>query len=233
MLITVANSCGVPSRSASAVNLACELAGIDQHSCDRWQSTYKVILSDADPLSAILNYYSSGEHLPVSCEFRPLEDSNVDRWIQQVLTVSATVDYYLVMLNTPAPPAVPSALFGASDLVIILCSASDPDLAATAALVGLIRTVRLERKTTGPKCLLVPTCSCGGVNTGDWNEDTLRQFGEQMRPKLVECTAFEDAYRNRRWIGDFAWNSAAHKEIKALAMSVNAQIHDSETSRDR
>jgi len=34
---------------------------------------------------------------------------------------------------------------------------------------------------------------------------------------LHESAEFENAYRERRWIGDYAWNSPAHADITALA----------------
>jgi hypothetical protein len=41
-----------------------------------------------------------------------------------------------------------------------------------------------------------------------------------MAPAIHQSDAFADAFTAGRWIGDFAFNSAAHKDIKALANAV-------------
>ena len=76
---------------------------------------------------------------------------------------------------------------------------------------------RGARADAGPKCLLVPTSSGIEAMNGKGSGLALRNLGEPLGPVLHESAEFESAYRERRWIGDFAWNSPAHADITALA----------------
>jgi cellulose biosynthesis protein BcsQ len=219
MLITVANLTGGQPQSGCAVNLACELAGIEYPSSDRWQSRYSVVLFDADPGSGIVAHYSLGEHLPVSCEHRRLADSDVERWIQRIMQITAQVDY-VVMIDPPHSEAVTKALVGVSDLIVVPCSAAAPDLPAIRGIIALIRAARSTRPDAGPNCLLVPIRSAGAAANGYGIGDALSGLGEPVGPAIDERPEFDNAYRERRWIGDFAWNSPAHEDIKSLALSV-------------
>jgi cellulose biosynthesis protein BcsQ len=219
MLITVANLTGRQTQSSYAVNLACELAGIEYPSADRWQSRNSVVLFDADPGSGVVSHYSSGENLPVSCEHRRLADSNVERWIQRILEITAQVDY-VVMIDPPHSEPITKALVGVSDLMVVPCSATTPNLIAIRAMIALIRAARSARPDGGPKCLMVPIRSgAGGVN-GYGVGDALSGLGEPVGPVIEESAEFDSAYRERRWIGDFAWNSSAHEDIKSLTWIV-------------
>ena len=219
MLITVANLTGEQVQSGCAVNLACELSGIEHPSADRWQSRYSVVLFDADPGSGIVSHYSSGENLPVSCEHRRPADSNMEGWIQRILQITAQVDY-VVMIDPPRSEAITKALIGVSDLMVIPCSAAARDLGAIRAIIALILAARSTRPDAGPKCLLVPIRSGAGSANGHGLGDALSGLGEPVGPVIDERPEFDNAYLERRWIGDFAWNSPAHQNIRSLALSV-------------
>ena len=219
MLITVANLTGGQAQSGCAVNLACELSGIEYPSADRWQSRYSVVLFDADPGSGVVSHYSSGENLPVSCEHRRLADSDVERWIDRIQQITAQVDY-VVMIDPPHSEATTKALIGVSDLIVITCSAGAPDLAAIRAMIALILAARSIRPDAGPKCLVVPISSGAVTANGYGLGGALSGLGEPVGPVIDESAEFDKAYRERRWIGDFAWNSPAHQNIRSLALSV-------------
>jgi cellulose biosynthesis protein BcsQ len=218
MLITVANLTG-GRQSTCAVNLACELAGITHPCADRWQSRYSVVLYDADIRSGVDDDYCSRENLPVSYEKRRPADSNIKRWIERILSISAQVDY-LVMIDPPHSEAITKALVGVSDLIVVPCSAIAAGLAAIRAIMELVRAARRSRPDAGPKCLLVPVRSGAGAVNGNGGGDELSNFGEPLGPVIDERAEFKNAYRERRWIGDFARHSPAHEDIKSLALSV-------------
>jgi cellulose biosynthesis protein BcsQ len=87
-------------------------------------------------------------------------------------------------------------------------------------MVELIRVVRSTRSDGGPKCLLVPTHVNPRTTAGKEIETVLSKLGEPMGPAMHHRAAFVDAFVVGRWIGDFAYNSAAHRDIKALASAV-------------
>jgi chromosome partitioning protein len=218
MRIAVVNVKGGYGKSTCAVNLACELAGLDHRSTDRWQGKHSVVLVDADAEGTATQYGSHG-HLPVSSEHLPITDwSDIEGWIQRVLAIQ--VDFIVV----DAPPNVDiitKAIIGICDLVLVpWYSAGGVDLAAAVPMVELIRVVRSARSDGGPKCLFVPTGVNARAAAGIEMETVLSKLGETVGPVIHQREAFVDAFAAGRWIGDFAYNSAAHRDIKALASSV-------------
>ncbi|MGA3239273.1 MAG: ParA family protein [Bryobacteraceae bacterium] len=218
MLIAVVNLKGGGGRSTCAVNLACELADLDHLCNDRWQGKYRVVLVDADADGAA-SKYSSGGHLPVSSENLPIADwSDMEGWIQRVLAIQ--VDF--VIVDAPLKvDIITKAIVGICDLVVVpWCAADDVDLIAVAPIVELIRVVRSASADGGPKCLLVPTHVNARTTAGKEIETVLGKLGEPIGPAIHQMDAFVDAAIAGRWIGDFAYNSAAHQDIKALASAV-------------
>ena len=216
MIVTVANLPGSRAQSTCAVNLACELAGVGYPPADRWQSRYRVVLVDADPASDLVAGYCAGRHLPVSCEQRHPADSNLAQWVQRVVTTAAEVDY-VVIVTPPHSEALITALAGVTDLVISPCPIAGSDLGAITPITESIRSARTARADSGPKCMVLPTSSGIGTMNGQGSGPALRNLGEPLGPVLHESADFESAYCERRWIGDFAWNSPAHADITALA----------------
>ena len=218
MRMAVVNVTGGGWRSPCAVNLACELAALDHHASDRWQGKRRVVLVDADADGAATRYSSSG-HLPVSSEHLPIMDwSDMEAWIQRILAIQVG----FVVVDTPLKvDIITKAIIGICDLVVVPWSAAAGiDLGAAVPIVELIRVVRSARTDGGPKCLLVPTHVNARTTAGKEAETMLSKLGEAVGPAIRQRTAFVDAFTAGRWIGDFAYNSAAHRDIKALACAV-------------
>jgi chromosome partitioning protein len=217
MLIALVNVKGGSGKSTVGVNLACQLAGLDHLSTDRWRGKHSVVLVDADAKGTAAKYCSGG-HLPVSSERLPIEDGkDIERWIQRILAIE--VDFVVV----DAPPhvdIVTKAIIGISDLVVVPCSADGVGLVAAAPMVELIRLVRSARSDGGPKCLFIPTRVNVRTAGAREIETALRKLGETVGPPIHQRDAFVDAAAAGRWIGDFAFNSAAHRDIKKLASVV-------------
>ena len=216
MLINVANL--QDGQSTCALNLACALADMDYLGADRWKGARRVILFDADPIRGTATGYGSGGHLPVSRDYLPLGDSTIEQWLRRVLAIAAAVDF-LVVESSPHFAGVATAFLSISDLVVVPCSASAADLAATSVMVETIATARLARADGGPKCLLVPTRPNAETTQESDAGDALQAFGELVGPAIYEKAAFETAFAGR-WIGDFAHYSVAHAAITALASRV-------------
>jgi cellulose biosynthesis protein BcsQ len=218
MRIAVVNVTGGGERSPCAVNLACELAAIDHLATDRWQGKRRVVLVDADAEGAATRY-GAGGHLPVSSMRLPIPDwSDMEAWIQRILAIQ--VDF--VVVDAPLKiDIITKAIIGVSDLVVVpWCAAADVDLVAAVPIVELIRVVRSARSDGGPKCLLVPTHVNARTTAGKEIEMVLSKLGEDVGPAIHQRAAFVDALTAGRWIGDFAYNSAAHRDIKAVASAV-------------
>jgi chromosome partitioning protein len=216
MVIAVANLESRCGKSICAVNLACELADIDSLCADRWQGKYSVVLVDGD-INGTATRCCSGGRLPVSSEYLGLEDlKDLQRWVQRIRTIKAD---YVVLDGPSSITAVTLAIVGVSDLVVVPCSVSR-DLMAIPPMMKLIREARSARSDGRPECILVPTCVNVGTTVGRKIDTALRKLGERVGPVIHYRPAFVDALSAGRWIGDFAPDSSAHGDIKALAASV-------------
>jgi chromosome partitioning protein len=220
MLITVANTRGGSGKSTCAMNLACELAGVDIGCTDRWQGKNRVVLVGADAQGTVARLCSGG-HLPVSCDHGPLEDpQGIERWVQRIRAITMEADY--IVVDGPSNVGlVAETIVSISDLVIVPCMISAVDLVTTIApVMDLIKASRSIRSDGGPNCLLVPTRMQTGIAV-DQEMQTLRGlFGEPIGPAIHEWAEFADVFNSGRWIGDVAPNSDAHGDIKRLAAAV-------------
>jgi chromosome partitioning protein len=217
LIIDVANLKDGRPRSTCAMNLACELADLDNLTGDRWQGKRRVVLFDADPNKGTETRYGYRGHLPVSHQSMPLGDSTIDSWVGRLLSIAAEVDY-LVVDSPPEFDAVTKAIIAISDLVIVPCSSAGTDLQAASSMMDLLMKARKTRADGGPKCLLVPTRT-NPPTAGPEPCIGLQKFGEPIGPAIQEKSAYEDAFKGR-WIGDFAHFSPAHLAIAALATAV-------------
>jgi chromosome partitioning protein len=205
-VIAVGNLKGGVGKSTIAVNLACELAS----------KRVKVALVDADAQGTTAHYASFG-FLPLTWEHYPVDDSKVERWIQHVLAVDSD---FLVIDAPPHVGAVTQAIIGISDLAIVPCTPSSADLVATLPTIELVRKVRSARADKGPRCLLIPSRVDRRTIAGREIDQALASFGEPIGPAIHQRTGFIDAFSAGRWIGDYAPDSDAHSDIRALAKRV-------------
>ena len=135
--------------------------------------------------------------------------------------IAAHVDY-VVVDTEPSLPGVMQEVVGIADLVVVPCSAAPAlDLDVTLAMLQMIRAARAARVDGGPKCLLLPTRVNAGTKAGEVVDEVLKVSGEPVGPFIHQSVLFAEAFRAGLWIGDFAPDSAAHGDIKALAECVN------------
>ena len=207
-IITVANLKGGCGKSTIAVNLAGELEA--KHT--------RVVLLDADEQGTAAGWAEAGK-LPFRVDFMPLKVPKA--WISHVLSIDA--DCILV----DCPPHVgeaTSAAVGVSDLVLIPIFSSAADLRATVRALELVQLARAGRKHGAPLCLLIPSRIDRRTMVGREIESALKQFGEPIGPAIHQRSAFIDACTESQWIGDYAPASAAHDDVKALALAVRRRL---------
>ncbi|HWB84017.1 MAG TPA: ParA family protein [Bryobacteraceae bacterium] len=211
LVIAILNLKGGCGKSTIAINLACELAA---HSDP-------VFLLDNDSQGTASHWLSHGR-LTVQGEFMPLEnDQDSERLVR---AVAARNERYVVL---DAPAHVGAAALAAgkiADLVLVPVTASGVDLVATRAVVDLVRKARVLRRSAAPKCLIVPSKIDRRTDAGRRIDEQVREFGETIGPTIHQRTAFVDAFGDGKWIGDYAPESPAHYDIRALAMAVKRSL---------
>jgi chromosome partitioning protein len=211
VVIAVINLKGGCGKSTIAVNLACELAG----------NAEPVLLLDNDSQGTASQWLSQGR-LPVQGEFMPLEnDADGERLMR---AVAARKERYVV-LDAPAHVGAAAQAAGKiADLVLVPVTASGVDLAATQAVVDIIRQARVLRRSGAPKCLIVPSKIDRRTDAGRQIDERVRNFGENIGPAVHQRTAFVDAFGAGQWIGDYAPHSPAHFDITSLAIAVKRSL---------
>jgi cellulose biosynthesis protein BcsQ len=217
MLIVVANPHDGSGKSTCAVNLACELADFNTHLTDRWRGKYSVVLADAD-VEGTATRCCSGGHLPVSGDQGPTEDpKDIGRWIQRMQLVREEADYVVVDGPSNFGPAL-TRIVRICDLVIVPCSVADS--VKLLPMIDLIKEARSARSDGGPKSLFVPMYADVGIVAEKELATALLKFGEPVGPVIHESADFPNAFYKGQWIGKFAPDSAAYRDIKALTTSV-------------
>jgi len=215
MLIVVVNPNDGSGIATCAINLACELADYDTHLTDRWQGKHSVVLVDAD-VEGTATRVCSGGNLPVSSDHGPTEGPNeIEQWIRRMRAVTTEVDYIVVDGPSHFRPAL-KAIIGICDLVIVPCSVADP----VKLLMDLIKEARSARSDGGPKCLFVPMSADVGIVAEKELATALLKSGESVGPVIHQSADFAEAFNTGRWIGSFAPDSLAYRDIEALTTSV-------------
>ena len=130
-----------------------------------------------------------------------------------------------VVLDSPPHLGVAlGGVVGLSDLALIPCGPSGLDLAATAETVGLVREIRAEREDRGPQILLVPNRTDWRTLAGRDLGSALADLGEPVAPEVRARAALSVAFNTGQWIGSFAPNTPAHRDVSALADCVLGQV---------
>jgi chromosome partitioning protein len=202
---------GGSGKTTTAIHLAGELAA----------RGLSVEVVDCDDQGSASHWARPGR-LPVPVRSMPLDSvDQIEAWsiaIKRIRTDCVVLD---------SPPHLGVALggvVGLSDLALIPCGPSGLDLAATAETVGLVREIRAERDGRRPQILLVPNRTDWRTLAGRDLRSTLADLGEPVAPEIRARAALSVAFNTGQWIGSFAPNTPAHKDVSALAECVLGQF---------
>lgn len=203
-VIGVCGRKGGSGKTTTAVHLAAELA-------TRGKS---VVLIDCD-VQGSATYWSEPGNLPMPVHHMPLEtDDTVGEWSALVRSIRADI---VVLDSPPHLNAALGGVIGMSDIAVVPCGPSGLDLVATGETVGLIREIRDQRGNSLPAILLVPNRVDHRTASGKELSAALADLGEPVADEIRYRTAFSDAFNNGTWVGTYAPNSPAHREMTALA----------------
>ena len=222
--VAVVSMKGGVGKTTVSVNLACALA--DENT--------QVALVDADVQATATEWIALG-HLPITGHAIPLESlRGVRRWFESEARIRRTVNQMLTVDADIEVIDLPPHLSGSAvaslavcDLVVIPCGASAADISSTAKTLELVERAR-EVRAGHPPVLIVPTRIDWRTGAGRAIEGALALFGEPVGPAIAQRVAFADSLGIGEWIGQYAPNSPAHREIELLADIVRGVLRQTE-----
>lgn len=209
-IVSVCNFKGGAGKSTIAVNLACAIQSARDVRC---------VLVDADRQGTAVRWAQAGK-LPVKTVSRVLQEAKPEErypgmlWVAHIKSLAENNPIVVIDL----PPGLQysmAAVTTVSDLIVIPVNPSGIDFHSTANFIALIQKSREMRRSVKPACIIVPNRV--DRRTTIANKLSLyEQFGEPIAPPIGARTAFAYAFDNGQWVGDFAPDSPAHKDMKGL-----------------
>jgi len=207
-VISIAQCKGGVGKTTLAVCIAGELK----------QRGRDVILVDSDPHRSSCQWADPG-NLGFPVREIVLDEQPVTRWAKAVQRINA--DY--VVIDTAPNDRALGATITLSDLVIMPCTPSGLDVAATMHTLEIVDAVRL-RSRHAPLLILVPNRVDLRTVEGQQLVDELVAFGEHVSPPIGDRTAFVRAFTAGRSISATAPESMAHQEIRALCSLLERKL---------
>jgi|SRR5579863_6857553 len=208
LIISVIARKGGVGKTTVAANLAFELAS----------GKTEVRLLDTDPQGSLSIWASMGSGF-LSTRVTSVAAGNRESLREAVRLAQLASD--ILIVDTP-PGFTGSALLAAraSDLVLLPCGASPLDLAAARDAVSLCREIQRRHPGGLPVIALVPSRYHRNSGLGRDLAGSLEQLGEATLPGIAHRVALAEAAISGLAAGEFAPNSAAHREFKELAKAV-------------
>ena len=221
-IIGIGNLKGGTGKSTLSVNLACAMA----------ERGHRTVVIDTDPQKST-SLWAQGGLLPVGVAEFPLRDlTAAGEWLEELDILRARYSRVIIDLPAVVSPALASA-FLVSDLIMIPSSISEVDVQATRRTLKHVSNTRRERAANPPKVMIVPSqVRPGWFNDGGVGEQ-LTALREPLSSPIRYDKKFGQAFKARRWIGDFANGCAGHRDIQNLARQVEAVIAQPATNRQQ
>jgi chromosome partitioning protein len=203
-IIACGNLKGGVGKTTIAVNLACAPA----------TRGHDVTLLDLDPHGGAAPWAAAGR-LPARVEAAaPLDTHGSGRWPARAGELAGGGRLVVLDLAPFHTPTLAAALMIA-DAILVPVTTSALGLAATRQTLRMIDLARTSRRRGAPLALLVPN----RVDAEDLEEagGALSELLERRGPALCERHDHIEACASGNWIGGYAPNSPATRDILALA----------------
>ena len=206
-IIAVVGRKGGVGKSTIAGNLAGEFASMGR----------SVAVLDADPQHSLAIWAKQG-------------DGMLSRCVQKVADGAATLrararaaekDADIVLIDTP--PGTPEHAYQAAlaaDLMLLPCGPSPLDLFALKEALSLSLKARAERRSKKPRIRFVPSKVLMSTNLGRGLASSLKDMGNKVLPAIGQRVVVAEAVAHGLTVSEYAPNSPAHQEFRALAKAV-------------
>ena len=203
-IIVVAGRKGGIGKSTIAGNLAGEFAAMGR----------TVAVLDADPQHSLVAWAAQGDGMLARCVEKVKDDLRV-----KVRAAEKTAN--VILIDTP--PGLPDAAYQAillADLVLLPCGPSPLDLFPLKEALGLALKARAERGSKKPRIRFVPSKVLMNTNLGRELTSSLEGMGKKVLPAIGQRIVLAEAVSSGLTVAEYAPNSPAHEEFRALAKAV-------------
>jgi chromosome partitioning protein len=205
-IIAVAGRKGGIGKSTIAGNLAAELVRMGR----------SVIALDADPQHSLATWAEQGDGVLSRCVERVMNVRNL-----QAGAHAAEKHVDIVVIDTP--PGHPETTYQAAlaaDLMLLPCGPSPLDLFALREALSLSLKARAERRSKKPRIRFVPSKVQMNSNLSRGLASSLQGMGKKVLPSIGQRVAVAEAVASGLSVSEFAPDSPAHEEFRALAKAV-------------
>jgi chromosome partitioning protein len=205
-IIAVAGRKGGIGKSTIAGNLAAEFV----------RKGRSVIALDADPQHSLATWAEQGEGILSRCVERVTDTGKLRAGAH-----AAEKHVDLVVIDTP--PGMPETTYQAAlaaDLMLLPCGPSPLDLFALKEALSLSLKARAERRSKKPRIRFVPSKVLMNSNLSRGLESSLQGMGKKVLPAIGQRVAVAEAVASGLTVSEYAPNSPAHEEFRALAKAV-------------
>jgi len=207
-IIAITGRKGGIGKSTLTANLAAELAALGQ----------TVAVLDTDPQQSLVAWAGLGAGFLATC-VTAVETTHPERFQAAVRAAAQTATR--VLIDTPpgfADPALLAALL--ADLVLLPAGPSPLDMLAAREALALTREARTQRGGQKPVIRFVPSKIQAHTTLSRDLATSLAGFGEPVLPALGQRVAVAEAALHGLTIREYAPDSTAHAELRAVAQAV-------------
>ena len=205
-IIAVAGRKGGIGKSTIAGNLAAEFV----------RRGRSVIALDADPQHSLATWAEQGEGILSRCVERVTDTGKLRAGAH-----AAEKHVDLVVIDTP--PGMPETTYQAAlaaDLMLLPCGPSPLDLFSLKEALSLALQARAARRAKRPRIRFVPSKILANTNLGKNLHSSLKEMGKKVLPAIGQRVAVAEAVASGLTVSEYAPNSPAHEEFRALAKAV-------------
>jgi chromosome partitioning protein len=206
-IIAVAGRKGGVGKSTIVGNLAAEFAAMG----------LSVAVLDADPQHSLATWAEQGDGVLSRC-VKKVEDGAATLWAR---ARTAEKDADIVLIDTP--PGMPETAYQAAlaaDLMLLPCGPSPLDLFALKETLSLALKARAERRSKEPRIRFVPSKVLMNTNLSRGLASSLKDMGKKVLPGIGQRVVVAEAVASGLTVSEYAPQSPAHEEFRALAKAV-------------